>query len=127
MARPYSADLRERVIAAVLDGMSRRRAAEVFDVGIATVIKWVQEFVRTGRKTAKPMGGDQRSQLTGLLAERDWILERLETVPDLTIEELRWELKERGIVVGYGTVWRFLDRQDMTFKKNGPRRRARAA
>jgi transposase len=127
MARPYSPDLRERVIDAVLGGMSRRRAADLFNVGIATVINWVREFRQTGRKSAKPMGGDQRSQLTGLMSQRGWILARLEAVPDLTIEELRYELMERGIVVGYGTIWRFFEREDITVKKNGSRRRARAA
>ncbi len=124
MARPYSPDLRERVIAAVLGGMSRRGAAKLFKVGIATVINWVREFLETGRKSARPMGGDQRSRLTG---ERAWILGRIEVTPDLTIEELREELRERGIAVGYATVWRFFDREDITVKKNRARRRASAA
>ena len=33
MSKPYSEDLRERVVAAVQGGLSRRRAAGVFDVG----------------------------------------------------------------------------------------------
>lgn len=125
MAGPYSLDLRERVIGAVVGGMSRRKAAELFDVGIATVIRWVREFFETGRKSAKPMGGDNRSRLTG---ERDWILTRTATTPDLTIDEIREELKEqRGIAVSYAAVWRFFHREKITLKKNGARRRARAA
>ena len=69
------------------------------------------------------MGGDRRSRLTG---EADWLLARVEAVPDLTLEELRAELKQRGISVGYGTVWRFFAREQITFKKNRARRRARA-
>jgi transposase len=124
MLKPYSEDLRERVVAAVEGGLSRRQAASMFDVGISTVIRWVQRFRTTGSFLAKPMGGDHRSRLTGA---RTWILERIEAASDLTIEELRDELRERGVVVGYGTVWRFFEREAITFKKKRARGRARAA
>lgn len=124
MSKPYSTDLRERVVAAVEGGLSRRRAAEVFDIGVSSVIRWVQRFRTTGSIAAKPMGGDHRSLLTGA---RDWLLERIEAEPDLTIEELRDELRERGVIVGYGTVWRFFAREAITFKKKRARGRARAA
>jgi len=115
MSKPYSEDLRERVVAAVEGGLSRRQAASMFDVGISTVIRWVQRFRTTGSFLAKPMGGDHRSRLTGA---RTWILERIEAAPDLTIEELRDELREHGVIVGYGTVWRFFEREAITFKKS---------
>jgi putative transposase len=72
MAKPYSEDLRKRVVAAVEGGVSRRQAAALFQLGISTVVHWVRRFRETGNVTAKPMGGDRRSRLTG---ERDWILE----------------------------------------------------
>ncbi len=124
MSRPYSQDLRERVVAAVEGGLSRRQVAEVFDVGVSSVVRWVQRLRTTGSVAAKPMGGDHRSRLTG---ERTWILERIEEAPDLTLEELRDELKARGVIVGYGTVWRFFAREDITFKKKRAGSRARAA
>lgn len=124
MAKPYSEDLRKRVVASVGGGLSRRQAAALFQLGISTVVHWVRRFRETGKVTAKPMGGDRRSRLTG---ERDWILERIEEVPDLTIEELRDDLKARGVIVGYGTVWRFFEREDITFKKKRAGSRARAA
>ena len=124
MAKPYSQDLRQRIVAAVEGGVSRRQAAALFDVGISTVIHWVRRFRETGSVAAKPMGGDRRSLLTG---ERNFILERIEAEPDLTVEELRDELRTRGVVVGYGTVWRFIAREDLTFKKKRARSRARAA
>jgi transposase len=125
MSKPYSEDLRERVVAAVEGGLSRRQAAEMFDVGVSSVVRWVQRFRMTGSVAARPMGGDHRSLLTGV--RRSWILERIAAEPDLTIEELRDELRERGVVVGYGTVWRFFAREDLTFKKKHARGRARAA
>ena len=124
MSKPYSEDLRERVVSAVEGGLPRRQAAEIFDVGVSSVVRWVQRFRATGTVTAKPMGGDHRSRLTG---ERDWLLERIAAEPDLTLEELRDELKVRGVIVGYGTVWRFFEREDITFKKKRAGGRARAA
>jgi transposase len=124
MARPYSRDLRERVVWAVEGGLSRRRAASVFGVGIATVIGWVAIWRASGRVNAKPMGGDRNSRLKG---ERVWLLDRIGAVPDLTLEEIRAELAGRGIHVGYGTVWRFFAAEGVSFKKNRARHRARAA
>jgi transposase len=51
MARVYSLDLRERVLAAVLSGQSFR---------VASVVKWSQRFRATGSAAAKPMGGRAR-------------------------------------------------------------------
>lgn len=124
MARPYSADLRARVVRGVEGGLSRRRAAAVYEVGIATVIAWVKAWRQEGRLVARAMGGDHSSRLT---AERDWLLRRIEEAPDLTLEEIRAELAARGKVVGYGTVWRFFAAEGISFKKNRARQRARAA
>ncbi len=124
MAKPYSEDLRERVVAAVEGSLSRQQAVALFDLGISTVVHWVRRFRETGSVAAKAMGGDYRSRLT---TQRAWLLERIEAEPDLTLEELRDELKERGVSVGYGTVWRFCAREDITVKKKRAGGRARAA
>ena len=124
MARPYSGDLRQRVVRAVEGGLSRRRAASVFGVGVATVIEWVRVWRESGRLMAKPMGGDHNSRLKD---ERAWLLERVAAAPDLTLQEIRAELAARGKHVGYGTVWRFFAAEDISFKKNRARQRARTA
>jgi transposase len=124
MARPYSRDLRERVVRAVEGGSSRRGAASVFAVAVSTVVEWVRVWRDSGSLAAKPMGGDHNSRLKG---ERAWLLERIAAVPDLTLEEIRAELRGRGIHVGYGTVWRFFAAEGISFKKNRARQRARAA
>jgi len=124
MARPYSVDLRERAVNAVEGGMSRRKAASLFQVANSTVIEWVRVWRESGSLAAKPMGGDHNSRLKG---ERDWLLARIEAVPDLTLEEIRAELAARGLRVGYGTVWRFFAAEGISFKKNRARRRTRAA
>ena len=125
MAKPYSQDLRDRVVRAVTTGKSRRAVAGTFGVGISTVINWVRRFQDTGSSAAKPMGGDYSSRLKG---ERAWLLARIEDENDVTLEEIRSELKaKRGIAVGYGTVWRFYAAEGISFKKNRTRGRARAA
>lgn len=124
MGKPYSEDLRKRVVSAVEGGLSRRQAATRFEVGISTVIRWFDRWQETESVAARPMGGDRRSRLTN---ERDWLLARVAAEPDLTLEEIRAELAKRGVQVGYGTVWRFFEREDYTVKKNGARVRARTA
>ncbi|WP_342734247.1 hypothetical protein [Bradyrhizobium sp. B117] len=51
-----SADLCNRVVAAVDGGMSRRAAAH-FRVGASSAIRWVTQARKTGKVTAKPQGG----------------------------------------------------------------------
>ena len=116
MAKPYSEDLRRRVIGAVEDEkMSRRGAAERFGVGASTAINWVRAWRDEGRTRARAMGGDTRSKLTG---QRTLVLGLIEERPDLTLEEVRWALAEQGVDVGYGTVWRFFDKEGISLKKN---------
>jgi transposase len=57
MARAFSLDLRERVVAAVSRGLSCRAVAVRFDVSVASVVKWAQRARATGSPAARPMGG----------------------------------------------------------------------
>jgi transposase-like protein len=59
MGKPYSLDLRKRVVAAVLvGGMSRNQAAQHFGVGISTAINWVKRQQETGNVAPGKMGSD---------------------------------------------------------------------
>ena len=125
MGKPYSEDLRSRLIDAVEDeGMSRRGAAARFGVGVSTAINWVRDWRAEGRRRARAMGGGTRSKLC---RERVLVLGLIEEQPDLTLEEVRIALAERGLKVGYGTVWRFFDKEGISFKKNRASRRTGAA
>jgi transposase len=121
MARAYSLDLRERVAAAVASGQTCRSVADLFNVSVASVVKWSQRARTTGSAAAKPMGGHRPYLLE---RERDWLLARLAAKPDLTLHALLDELRERGIVVSCDTLWRFLKREQISFKKNRVRGRA---
>lgn len=121
MARPYSLDLRERVSSAVGNGLSCRAVANLFNVSVSSVVKWSQRARATGSAAAKPMGGHRPFLLEG---ERDWLLARLAAKPDLTLHALLDELRARDVVVSCDTLWRFLKREGISFKKNRLRQRA---
>jgi putative transposase len=82
-------DLRERVVAAVEAGESRRSAARRYGVSESVAIKWLQRVKATGSVKPAQMGGYRRPALEG---ERDWILARLAEVgSDVTVRGLAAE------------------------------------
>src|ERR1700712_4360047 len=116
MTRPLSQDLRSRLIAVVADGLSCNAAAERFGVAVATAVRWVRAWRVEGRMTALPQGGDLRSH--HIEAYRGAILAAIEAEVDITLVELAELLRnEHGVSFAPSTVWRFLDRHDLTFKK----------
>jgi transposase len=122
MARSLSGDLRTRVVEAVASGASRRQAAARFGVSVSSAIRWVQVWRARGDVRARPQGGDRRSHR--IEAQAGFLLDQIERTPDVTLAELQALLRERGVPVGIGTLWRFFDRRDISFKKNCARRRA---
>ena len=124
MARPYSLDLRERVVAAVAGGATCREVAALFDVAVSGVVKWSSRKRSTGSAAPKPMGGRRFHKLE---AERAWLLERLAEKPDVTMRELAAELADRGVIVSHVSVWNLIRRADNTFKKKHARERTGSA
>jgi len=115
MARPYSLDLRERVVARVDAVDSCRVVSALFGVSVVSVVKWSQRKRQTGSAAARPMGGARRLVLSG---ERDWLLARIVEQPDLTLRALLAELAVRGVAVSYGAVWTFFASEGISFKKS---------
>jgi putative transposase len=75
MGKPYSMDLRERVVAAVnLGGLSCHRAAAQLGVGVNTAILRVRRFREIGSVAPGQMGGHKPKKISG--KHRDWLLER---------------------------------------------------
>jgi transposase len=115
MARAYSLDLRERVVAAVeKGGLSRRQAAAHFGVGISTVILWVRRLRETGSVRPRKIGGYKRKSIRD--AHRVWLLARIKE-RDFTLRGLVAELAARGLKVDYRTVWSFVHDEKLSFKK----------
>jgi len=126
MGKPLSTDLRSRLVAAVAAGLSRRGAAAQFHVSVASAIRWVHAHTTTGTVSAKPQGGDTRSHHIEAFSQT--ILSAVEAQKDISLEELADLLRTRHeAVFATSTVWRFLDRHGLTFKKNSPRSRAGSA
>ena len=121
MARAYSLDLRERVVASVANGTPCRSVAETFGISPASVVKWSQRFRMSGSAAAKPMGGKRPFALTD---EREWLLDRITAKPDITLRALVAELAERGVKVSLYATWHFLEKEGITFKKKPARQRA---
>jgi len=111
MTRPYSNDLRERVIAAVVDGQSCRVVAERFDIAVSSVVNWSQRYRATGRVSPGKMGGHRRRVLE---PHRAFIVEQIERTSHLTLHRLKDEFKKtlfaleqgRADIARRGARWR---------------------
>jgi transposase len=114
MGRPYSQDLRSRIVAAVEGGVSRNAAARQFAVSVSCVVKLMQRFGRTGSVTPAPRG----KKPYALAGHELLVRELVATRPDLTLDELHEELDDRGIHVGRSSVNRFLRACGLTLKKS---------
>jgi|SRR5579863_5963339 len=125
MAKPYSIDLRERVVGAVLQGgLSRHRAAAQFGVGVSTVVGWVRRFRQTGSVAPGQMGGHKPKAIAG---EHHVFLARRIREGAFTLRGLVAELAQRGLKVDCRSVWNFVHAEKLSFKKNRRRQRTRPA
>ncbi|WP_173934174.1 IS630 family transposase [Chelativorans sp. Marseille-P2723] len=115
MSKPYSIDLRERVVKAVeKEGMSRRQAAARFGVSYSSAIEWVKRYRQSGSLEPGQIGGHKPKKISG--AWRDWLIERCRGA-DFTLRGLVAELAERGLKVDYRSVWEFVHAEGLTHKK----------
>src|SRR6476619_822172 len=83
MGKPYSLDLRKRVVAAIEGGMSRNRPAKQFGVAISTAIGWMQRVEGTGSVAPGQMGGHKPKAISGEHAA--WLSQRIKDDDTLAI------------------------------------------
>jgi transposase len=114
MGKPYSVDLRKRVVAAIEGGISRNQAAKQFGVAISTAIGWMQRVEQTGSVAPGQMGGHKPRAISGEHAA--WLTQRIRA-GDFTLRGLVAELGERGLKVDYRSVWKFVHAEKLSFKK----------
>ena len=124
MGKPYSFDLRRRVVAAIEAGMSRNQAARQFGVAISTAIGWMQRVEQTGSVAPGQMGGHKPKAISGEHAV--WLSQRIRA-GDFTLRGLVAELGERGLKVDYRSVWAFVHAEKLSFKKKRGDWRTRSA
>jgi len=115
MAQALSMDLRSRLLAAIDGGLSCRAAATRFGVAPSTAIRWEAQRRETGDAAPKPRGVDMRSRRVEERAEH--ILAIWEARRDISLEELRADLAEIGLIVSVAGLHRFFARRGMTRKK----------
>ena len=124
MGKPFSQDLRERIIGFIEEGGSRRGAASRFGVSASCAIKLKDRWDRTGSAAPGKRGGS----VGKLAAHRDFLLSSVKDKPDITMPELAEALKvETGTEAAPASLSRFLIRQGQRFKKNPARQRAKSS
>jgi transposase len=126
MTRPYSLDLRERVVAAVeVEGLSRHQAAARFGIAASTAVHWVRRHRTTGSLAPSKIGGYKPKTLRGEHA--DWLIARCRE-KDFTLKQLVEELGQvRGLKVDIRSVWEFVHAEGLSFKKKRVRQGAGSA
>ena len=119
--RPYSMDLRAKVLAAHDRGdASQRQLAAHFDLALSTVHGWIRRRRETGSLAPRMApGATPKLDSAGEATLRALI----EAAPDGTLAEWTDALAERtGVRLHGSTVWRYARRLGLSAKKDAPRR-----
>jgi transposase len=126
--KPYSQDLRDRIIQALEAGTATQRViAERFCVSTAFVEKLWQRWRRSGSSAAKPHAGGRQGSLKDHLA---FLRSEVATQPEVTLADLRDRLiAAQGPRVSTATICRAFQRLNLPLKKSRfmPQNAARSA
>src|SRR5919112_891153 len=102
--KPYSKDLRLRVLSAVDSGKPREEVAKTFSVSMPTIKRWLKRRRETGDVKPKPITG--RPSRKGVML-KEWLPQHLEANDGLTLEEHRQAFEEEfGQRVSTSTIGR---------------------
>lgn len=124
MGKPYSEDLRERVVRAVEEGRTHKEVASLYKIGERTVRRYVSLWRETGRvRSQAKFGGHMKHKL---VPHEEKVKEILAKRPDITLEELKEALAKDGIGVSKSAIDRYVKFLGISRKKNASRRRAAA-
>ena len=122
MAKPYSEDLRRRVVAAIDSGATIPDAAEQCGVSISSVVRFLKLHRDTGNIGAAKFGGYKEFTL---VAHEELVRSLIEEQPDITLAELKARLAKKKVSVGKSSIARFLNHLKLPFKKKSAGSRAR--
>ena len=119
MPKPYSQDLRKRVVDFVEAGHSRRAAARHFAVSPSFVVNLMTSYRLRGSLIPKPIGGRRHAKLD---PHRAFLLSRLAEKNDITMPELAGELEAHcSARADPASLSRWLIRNGYRYKKNPDR------
>ena len=121
MAKPYSEDLRARVIGAIEDGATIPEAAEQCGVSISSVVRFLRLHRETGSVSAARFGGYKGFALA---AHEDLVRQLVAEQPDMTLAELETRLAKKKITVGKSSISRYLHHLKLLYKKKSAGNRA---
>jgi len=125
MGKPYSQDLRDRVIVNVEDGLRTTACARLLRVSVSYVSKVMGRKRSTGETAARALG---RGPAPKLAAHEAGLRQRVAAEPDETLEELcGWLHSEHGVSVSVSVLCRTLQRLDLPRKKSRSTRPSRRA
>ena len=117
MGKPLSMDLRNRIVADVNGGNTRRGAAARFGVAPSTAVRLKARYDETGSVAATRIGRPKGSGKLG--SHGDFIIGQVENRPDITMPELAAALLlERGVEADPSNLSKFLCRAGFSYKKN---------
>lgn len=124
MGKPYSLDLRERIVAYVAAGHSARAAGRVFAVSASTAVRLLAAWRTRATLAARPQG--RKAGTVGkLAAHRAFLVEVVTAEPDITLKELAGALFDaEGVRVNVSSLHRALKAAGYAYKKRADRVRA---
>ena len=106
MPRPYSEDLRLRVVNAVASGKTTRAVSALYQVSPAFVSTIHQYWRQTGHVHSKQVGGYRRALLEPYEAA---LTEQLSNSPAMTLKEVQaWLAGEHGLTISISAIDKFL-------------------
>ena len=89
MPHSFSGDLRWRAIRSISAGLSTRKAARRFSIGVSTAGEWYRRYRDHGETTARKQGQPSGSKLD---AHEAFILGLVEETPDMALHEIEERL-----------------------------------
>src|SRR5450759_2436253 len=115
MAKPYSEDLRGRVVGAGQDGATIQETAEQLGVSISSVVRFRRLHRETGSVSPAKFGGYKGYALA---AHEELVRQLVAEQPDITLSELKGLLAKEKVTVGQSSISRFLHHLNLRFKKS---------
>ncbi len=113
--KPYSKDLRLKVLEAVDRGMPRTQVAQIFGVSMPTIKRWLKRWRQTGEVDPKPNPAPPARKGAAL---EEALPSQLRANPDSTLEEHRQLFEETyGISVSTSSISRAFERLGLPLKK----------
>jgi putative transposase len=124
MPKPYSDDLRARVVEEIEQGATLEEAAERYGVSLSSVVRFLRLDRETGSVSSAKFGGYKRHRLA---AHEELVRRLVAEQPDITLAELQAKLAKEKVRIAQSSIFRFLRHVKLTFKKKPARGRAGSA